>query len=244
MSNTGQIALDAQSSATAVSVGLSVTYAKQGVGASVAIVDAQSAADATARGIEAGEGDDRITNSGTIQGIAKADTTSVGVSVGVGIAKQGVAAGVGLSDTSTSARASAVGIDGGRGEDRIVNEGEIKLGLDSGFGSVAGADAVSVTVTVAGASQGLAGAAALSKSSATGVAQTTGIYGGEGNDEIRNAGKIDVGAKADVDSTNVAVGGNGREGRPCRRRGALRHLGPGDGDGQGHRRGGGETIAS
>ena len=185
---------------------LPVTYAKQGVGASVAIVDAQSAADATARGIEAGDGDDRITNSGAIQGIAKADTTSVGVAGSVGIAKQGVAAGVGLSDTSTSARASAVGIDGGRGEDRIVNEGEIKLGLDSGFGSVADADAVSVTVTVAGASQGLAGAAALSKSSATGVAQTTGIYGGEGSDEIRNAGKIDVGAKADVDSTNVAVG--------------------------------------
>ena len=63
-----------------------------------------------------------------------------------------------------------------------------------------------MTVTVAGASQGLAGAAALSKSSATGVAQTTGIYGGEGRDEIRNAGKIDVGAKADVDSANVAVG--------------------------------------
>ena len=64
VSNTGQIALDSQSSATAVSVGLSVTYAKQGVGASVALVDAQSGADATARGIDAGDGDDRITNSG------------------------------------------------------------------------------------------------------------------------------------------------------------------------------------
>jgi hypothetical protein len=170
--------------------------------------------------IEAGEGDDVIANEGTIQGVAKADTTSVGVSVGVGIAKQGLAAGVGLSDTSTGARALSVGIDGGAGEDRIVNRGAINLGLESGFGSVANADAVSVGRDGSRRLAGPCGSGGPVQIQRDGHRRDHGNHRGRGprqNPQFRHDRRR---AKADVDSTNVAVDGNNRQGKawPAARR--------------------------
>ncbi len=123
-------------------------------------VDALAISSANAIGIEGGDGDDAITNEGTITANATATMTSVGVIVKIGLsngtgtgdggggsalsAVQGTSGGddalsqTGAVDASTVRQSNAAGLSGGAGSDVITNSGTIDVATD--------ASAIEVTV--------------------------------------------------------------------------------------------------
>ena len=201
--NAGQIGLRSVTSADAVSVALTVEGVAKGLAAGASLVDAHVNATSTATGIEAGDGDDHVFNTGTIatQEI-KSTATAVGVATSVLIAKDtGVALGAALGNTSATATTNVTGIDGGAGEDKLYNTGLITL--DS---TKASADAVSVSLQVALAKDGIAAGAALADSTANATVTTKGIEGGAANDLIVNEGSITLQrANATANAVSVSV---------------------------------------
>jgi hypothetical protein len=109
---------------------------------------------------------------------------------------KGSASGSSVSNSSVTAKSTAVGIEGGEGDDTIYSEGAIDLL------ATADATAVSVGLTVTGSMEGNVEGRALSDASALADAAATGISGGAGTDAITNRGAI----VAEVDSQATAVG--------------------------------------
>ena len=91
---------------TAVSVGLTVTGSMQGNAEGSALSDASALAEATSIGIKGAGGKDEIKNRGAIVANVDAGATAVGVSVTVGLSKEGNATGAALSDASVTATAA------------------------------------------------------------------------------------------------------------------------------------------
>ena len=88
MNGSGDDVTDA--SATAVSVGLTVSGSMEGNVAGEALNDASAMADAMAIGIDGGSGIDEITNRGAIIGFVDSSATAVGVAVDIGITEEGL----------------------------------------------------------------------------------------------------------------------------------------------------------
>ncbi|HUL91104.1 MAG TPA: hypothetical protein VLV56_02050 [Burkholderiales bacterium] len=203
ITNRGAISIDkAQSNATAVGVAASVLVAKQGAALGAALADTSATAVSVASGIDGASGNDALTNLGAItaQNIS-AGATAVAVSLDVALSSQGLGAGAALANSASSASAAATGIDGGSGNDELLNQGGIAL-----QGAKADADAVSVSLAIAGAQEGLALSAALVDATATATAGATGIAGGAGNDKLSNFGTIvanDI--RADANAVGVSV---------------------------------------
>jgi len=190
---------ETDASATAVSVGLTVTGSMQGNAEGSALSDASALAEATSTGIKGAGGKDEIKNRGAIVANVDAGATAVGVSVTVGLSKEGNATGAALSDASVTANAAATGIDGGADADAIDNRGDIGLSAD------AEATGVSVALDVAGTMQGDAAGSSVSDSSTTANAAASGISGGEGDDEIINEA-LGTTTNAHASATGVSVG--------------------------------------
>lgn len=206
LQNTGTINSNADANATAVAVSVAVSGTNKGLAGGAALTDASTTASATAIGLKGGadagvtDADltiPTISNTGTIAINADADTTSVGASLSVSIAKEGAAIGVTLADSSTHATADASGIIGGIGDDRILNTGTI-----SAIGQ-ADTVAISASVSVAGTTEGFAAGVALADVSAHSNTTVVGIDGGAGNDTVRNQNLIDV---HNLDASGLAVG--------------------------------------
>lgn len=195
MNGSGDDETDA--SATAASVGLTVSGSMEGNVAGEALSDSSATADAMATGIDGGSGIDEITNRGVIVGNVDSSATAVGVAVDIGITEEGNVSGAALSDASVTANAVAIGIDGGGNKDTIDNRGDGDIDLSS----TSEATGVAVSVTLAGSMEGNTDGTALSDSSTTANATATGIDGGAGMDEITNRAHV----TADVDSTATGV---------------------------------------
>ena len=178
--NAGALTAVADSDAGAVSV--SVTGV--GVGAAFdAAWDGGTTADATATGIDGGDGEAILPKQQTVAAISTADTSSTGVSVTI--------LGAAGALSSSSAQAHSTAIAGGSGDDTINN--------NAGLTANADADASGVSVSV-----GLLGAAVASGSS-TASAKATGIDGNSDNDTIAISGNLDIDASADAASASVSV---------------------------------------
>lgn len=179
ISNTAAIA--ASATADTASTGVTATLA----GASASLVN--STAIARAAGIDGGAGDDTISNSGVIAASATADADTVAVSV----------SGVGASfagdqwSEDTLASATAVGIDGGAGNDTITNSTAITAA------AVSNSDSTAVTVSLVGYAD--------SEAENRAEALAAGIGGGDDNDTIDNSGAIAVSSSATADAGNVTV---------------------------------------
>lgn len=183
--------------------------------------------------IQGGSGSDDIRNSGTLEATAASQIISVGVGVGF----EGVPSGLvdasksffeqpafTLATADITARAEATGIQGGGGDDTIVNTGKITV--------YAGPpeDSVRPMVLATGASISLpfleltgfskwAGnwnnfvdfppAIAIASTGISAQAQATGIDGGDGNDSITNSNAattpIDVTAKASATNVQASI---------------------------------------
>ncbi len=182
---TNRRVLTINSNAFALSLPVSVTTAGLAV-SGTSVWDGGTTADAKAKGITTGVGDDVISNHGAIAADADATTGSAAVSVSV--------AGVAASIATSTAKAEASAIDAGAGADRITNTA--KVGADT----TALAGTVTVSVTPAGVA--VAGDAVWDGGT-KGEATSRTIAAGDGDDRVRNVG--DVSAIADAKTASVAV---------------------------------------
>jgi len=111
----------------------------------------------------------------------------------------GLAGGAAVADMSTTARTTAKGMDGGAGDDKIVNTGAIDVQGKSK------AETVSVSVNIS-AALGVALGAEVSKANTTAETTAIGIDAGSGRDEVSNTGTIGVQADAQSKAAAVSVG--------------------------------------
>jgi hypothetical protein len=193
---------DATTIAASADIAISIEEGRNATGA--ALSDAGVIAGATARGIDGGGDGDTIDNRGDIELLSNSEATGVAVSLDVAGTMKGDGKGKAVSDASVTAESKATGIDGGDGNDMIVNEGTITLMNGTGDDAVdSSATAVSVGLEVVGTLEGDAEGTALSDSSAVANAAATGIEGGLGSDTITNRG--DIIAKVDSDATAVSA---------------------------------------
>lgn len=200
ITNTAGITADVDSHAEGVAVAAEVTVGLNGTAEGSSLSDVSTTANSEATGIEGGDDDDIIDNSGLIRLFSDADATSTAVSVTVAGTLRGQAGGEALSKATTTAEAEATGISGDDGMDEITNRGKISAAAH------ADTDTVAVTVGITVAAEGEAEGAALSDSSSVSFAQSTGIDGGGNDDSIINEGEIDITSLADAQATAVSVG--------------------------------------
>ncbi|HLS80183.1 MAG TPA: hypothetical protein VK025_02115, partial [Steroidobacter sp.] len=204
--NSGALSAQSDATATAVSVSVDVAGTTGGGAVGAALARASVTTTAEATGIAGDAGEDRIANDGDVQVLhGRTHSTGVGVAPNVLIAREGAALGAALADTHAAATTNAAGVDGGDGDDEIVNRGAVKVSSLS-----ADADAVTVTLNVALTQSGLPAGAALSFSETTAEIAGRGVAGGGGDDELRNDGAITLQQfNAGATAVSAAVGLNG-----------------------------------
>ena len=194
VTNSGK--LKVTSDTTAVSAAIGFTTAGVSV-AGNASWDGGTTAEATAKGIDTGNGADTITNEGEIESTSDANAVSVAASIAV--------AGVAGAVSTATAKADSTAIDGGDGDDLIDNKSTGKL--------TAKADATGVAVNVAITGAGVAVAAdSVWDGGTKSTATAKGIDGGKGQDAIANAAMIEATADSTTDSISVSLTGIGAGG--------------------------------
>jgi len=162
-------------------VARAVTFTALGLGDATA----NALGHAAATGLSGGAGDDRLENAGVVD--LNPHARSIGQSVSVAIG------GAAIGEANADALAQAAGIEGGSGEDTIVNTGEISLD------ALASTTVRSIAATAVGYSLGQANANA--------TASVTGLAGGDQDDTIVSAesGHIGIVATADTVATSVSI---------------------------------------
>ncbi|MDI6451289.1 autotransporter outer membrane beta-barrel domain-containing protein [Anaerobaca lacustris] len=184
-------------------------------------------AGADVTGIRAGDGDDTVSNYGTIfigdEGDDDACTASRAMVIGRSLSYGGQILGATMAFAGSSARIASVGIDGGAGDDVLTNyeEGNITVKARSY------ADVDSVTYQTLGLLDTFAEANAFSE------AQATGIYGGDGNDVITNYGAVTADALTVADAESYADVGLGSNPHGVSEAEATAHAAGIDGGAQG-----------
>jgi uncharacterized protein YhjY with autotransporter beta-barrel domain len=191
----GTVKSHAKAEAYAESVSVSVQGYGTGVTMAGSLARGVTTPTASATGISGGEGDDILINHGLTGVKATTDSTSVAVAVRTVGLIEGISIGASLTDTSTTANATAIGMDGGLGNDVIYNSGTILANTDSTL------RAASVSFDFGGVPIGISVGAALASASTNARGTAIGISGGEGDDNITNA----AGSLIDVDSTAIAT---------------------------------------
>ena len=181
--STGSMLLKAIASGTASSY--SLTFA----GVANSSVSAGTEAAAHAYGMQAGGGGDFLYNYGTIDLAADAQLTASGTSY--------TALGKGSANSSSTASAEAIGMDGGDGNDIIVNNNDAVVGTE--YNLKVKAKALAESTNCVGVFIGGTYAAGIS----TATTSATGIDGGEGDNMVFNHGTMDV--LADTDATVSAT---------------------------------------
>jgi len=182
------------SSADATAEAAEVTVGFVGAGKSDSPVEGETKAVSNAIGITGGDDDDWIGNGATIALNSTADVTAAGVTVEI--------AGYSEADVSAAAEATATGIEGGGGNDALINFGTVTTSgynpaTSTLFKVKASAPVTSVTVTLAGASS--------ADASTRAYANAVGMAGGDGNDMVFNVGTIDLDTIAEAPATSVTV---------------------------------------
>ena len=193
ITNSGAVTVDAD--ATGIAASISVT--RQGAAGSgtldPATFDAGNSAAATAKGIDGGEGDETITNSGALNVSSTAVAPSLGVAV---TTSKGISAAI----TTAEASSSSTGIDTGEGTHWIRNSGAI----------TADSTAVAAGVSVSVSGEGLAASIdTVWDGGTTATADAAGIRAESGNDHIENEAAISASSTAVAASVDVAVTGKG-----------------------------------
>ncbi|MDQ2654843.1 MAG: autotransporter domain-containing protein [Chloroflexota bacterium] len=202
--NAGAIAIsDVTAAATAASISVSLAGVNNGVAVSASLAQTSANATASATGLEGGEGDDQLTNDGSIT-LSNVDASTVAQSVAVSVSgalTAGATLAASMTDSSATSTVRAAGLSGGAGDDQLVNTGTITATGDIGAAAIAG----STSVSLSGSWQGAALGAALSDASATADTMLVGIDGGTGLDLIDNRGAIHLVGNAESGATSVAV---------------------------------------
>jgi uncharacterized protein YhjY with autotransporter beta-barrel domain len=164
-------------------------------------VNASSAAGAAVWGLSGGDGNDSIFNTGSTDVKADSFTNSLSTIIDLQVAEIGIALGGNVTGSRVEGMTWATGIDGGLGDDSIINEGTVLTNSD------AAANSIDVTALVAGVFGGLPVQAALTDSSTKTVSESTGIAGGEGDDRIinRDDGSITANGTSEAYAESISV---------------------------------------
>ncbi len=217
---TGQIEVKANPTSTSASIGVTVSGVIEGTG----IVGGAAMADGTTKavtdlyGISGGDGDDTITNEGSISltnegkiiivpiaggipiEVPAARSESITVNIGAAMGELGLVGGFSYADNETTARTTAVGIDGGIGNDIITNTGEIEVTIKPT------ATSASISVTAQGVfGTGAAVGVSLTDGTTRAISDAAGIKAGDGKDSIHNSGTITVDSQSTAGSASVSV---------------------------------------
>ncbi|MCP5044192.1 MAG: autotransporter domain-containing protein, partial [bacterium] len=168
-----------------------------------ALSKATTNASSSAVGLDGGWGKDKILNEAILESKAISESSGTSVSVKATGASSMNLANIGavFADTSTTASANSIGIDGSRGEDVIVNGGNLKSEAKSTL------RAASVSVETSGINVGsvITGGAALARTTQTANSNAVGITGGEDDDRIENLSSVHSISTVDATSGTVSV---------------------------------------
>lgn len=207
-------------SVTATSVGISVSVLAD-IGSSSAptsgfglpnwgasLLSAGNESHSTATGVQLGDGENYLLNSGTILADANADANATTVDVRLSMSRTDIfSVFASLADTATISSADVAGITAGSGDDVIDSQGDIT--------ATALADTNSTSVTVdlqASKATPVVVGASVSSADTRATADSVGIDSGAGEDVITSAGMLTSKAETNVDAVGVDVGISGASG--------------------------------
>ncbi len=164
-------------------------------GRTVGVIGASSAkatttANAMAVGIDGGAGHDLVEIDGAVTASAASKTYTRGLSARI--------VGAASSSVGTIANADAIGIEGGEGDDTIVNHAVGSISASAN--ATSGAESASWVFSGRATSEATLGS----------LVNATGIAGGEGADRLDNQGLIDVQSNATLDTTETSFNFLGR----------------------------------
>ncbi len=203
IASSGTVKSHAVSTVVAGSGALAGGGTGKGVTLEGAAADGLTKGFATAAGITGDSGNDILHSEGELDVYSEANTISVSVAVSANGTGTGVSADVALARATSEAEANSTGISGGGESDTISNTNLLKAHAK------ADVDAVSVSAAMGGTGTGVAIGGAAADAATIGTANSTGINGGTGSDEIYNKGTLDVLADAAATSTSVGVSVSG-----------------------------------
>lgn len=160
--------------------------------ASGTLFDGGTVAETSSAGISTGIGKDTITNTGALEitGASTVNTKSRSASI----------VGVSVSDTSTQAVSDVCGIKGGMEEDAIDNQSRIQAT------ATADADSMSLSASLAGGALAVDGAI---KGGTEAQADSVAIQGDSGSDHITNSGQVTAKATALSDAVRFTYSDTG-----------------------------------
>jgi len=209
----------------------------EGLDVGVPMASAGVVSEAIATGIDGGDGDDTVQNEGHLHTVAAGGASSKVASLKVTGVATGVSAGLTMTDAATTNQTTAMGIQGGAGNDTIINAA---MGTNT-VSANSDVQSLGIAVTVIGPTEGVAIALGKVDANTTANAEAIGIQGGDGTNFIHNAGlteahsaatnlniavgagvtvtldtgvgiagaKVDAGSEAHVESSGIAVGDGG-----------------------------------
>lgn len=195
LANDGFMDVKAITDSTSVAVAARVVGVIEGISVGASLTDTATTATATATGMDGGADKDTISNYRSITVLSDATLRAASVAIDFGGVPIGITAGAALSSAATTGTGTAIGIDGGDGDDTITNAANALIDVDAK--QQATSTAVAISANVIGA--------AWTDTSATTVARATGIAGGAGKDTVGNQGTIDADSNATADVANVNV---------------------------------------
>ncbi|MDH5368416.1 MAG: hypothetical protein OEW99_00205 [Gammaproteobacteria bacterium] len=174
---------------TLFSNGNAVVYAQSiginGVGA--AISDASATANVKTVGVNAGLGNDTITNQGSVESIGSATVDARSFSLSI--------AGAAINDASVAANVDVLGFNGGLGDDTIMNNGSV---VAKGNSTV---EAVALGLSAAGAT--------INDASSIANVDVTGVNGDDGKDTLANFGDVSTEATSISNAKSTGINGVG-----------------------------------
>jgi uncharacterized protein with beta-barrel porin domain len=197
---TGRSTVNATSDANSWLVSADIAGTTEGLHVGVPLASASVLSEATATGINSGNGNNTVRNEGYLSTKADAEADNVVASLGVTGTAEGVAIGVSVADATTTARANATGILGGTGSDAILNT----AGATNAAAALSDVQSVGVAVNIIGPTEGLAVSVGRVEANTLAVAHALGISGDDGLNVIRNSGLTT--AHAGATNLNIGVG--------------------------------------
>jgi hypothetical protein len=203
--NTGNCQVDADALGNSLSVGISVQGEMKGIGAGGAFADLSTTSTAEALGLSGDAGDDILINSASdpesLHVHAKSMALAESFAVKLQKESEGIEIAGSLTDASVIANSTAVGLDGGAGNDALTNFGKADILAETTTENLA------VDVQVQTSVKGLGIQGSFIDGSSTGTATAWGMQGAVGNDMLTNttAASLTVRAEADVYAQLVAA---------------------------------------
>ena len=209
LANAGTLTSDATADANTVGVAVSGSVAA-GFAAGAAGLLADTNADAVALGMNGGQGQDTVENTGAVTVNSDADAANSSVAVNINATPAGLSVGAAVVSARTIANSEAVGLSGdaeGLVEDDeptvLASENDTVINAAGTLTVTSRADASTVSVGVNGQYNGLGAVAIIADTISDSSA--IGMFGGSGADQLFNMASITTTSNAFGSGPSVAV---------------------------------------